>query len=292
MGFGGAALKLGSTALYALEFCCAAIILGIYSYFLSVEADRDVNIPVWQQAVTGLAGATVLYTIFAVLLTCFLGGKKIFAFLGILLDILCCGAMIAVAVLTRDGASKCSGRVQTPLGDGPANSKEGFGSNGRGDQITYSASLGTICKLNTACFAVAIIGAFLFLLSALVQVFLMKHHKKEKAFGPGPSNGYTKGSGMKFWQRRKANRTTGHRDPEVGTVPATTAGGLAVPAGTHDYRPSHDTAYTGSTVAAPPTGFATDKPVAGGYHTAPHVAPTANYANNGNTATYGSATNY
>jgi biotin transporter BioY len=75
MGFGGAALKFGSTALYALEFCCAAIILGIYSYFLSVEADRDVNIPVWQQAVTGLAGATVLYTIFAVLLTCFLGGK-------------------------------------------------------------------------------------------------------------------------------------------------------------------------------------------------------------------------
>merc|ERR1711964_897052 len=137
--------------------------------------------------------------------------------------------------------SKCSGRVETPLGDGPANSKEGFGSNGRGDQITYSASLGTICKLNTACFAVAIIGAFLFLLSALVQVFLMKHHKKEKAFGPGPS---------------------------------------------------HDTAYTGSTVAAPHTGFATDKPVTGGYHTAPHVAPTANYANNGNTATYGSATNY
>jgi hypothetical protein len=75
MGFGGAALKFTSTALYALEFCCAAIVLGIYSYFLSVEADRNVNIPVWQQAVTGLAGAVVLYTIFAVLLTCFLGGK-------------------------------------------------------------------------------------------------------------------------------------------------------------------------------------------------------------------------
>ena len=75
MGIGGAVLKFGSTALYALEFCCAAVILGIYSYFLAVQADRDVNIPVWQQAVTGLAGATVLYTIFAVLLTCCLGGK-------------------------------------------------------------------------------------------------------------------------------------------------------------------------------------------------------------------------
>lgn len=75
MGFGGAALKFGSTALYALEFCCAAIILGIYSYFLAVQADRDVHIPVWQQAVEGLSGAVVLYTMLAVLLTCCIGGK-------------------------------------------------------------------------------------------------------------------------------------------------------------------------------------------------------------------------
>lgn len=196
--------------------------------------------------------------------------------------------MIAIAVLTRDGASKCSGNVQTPLGNGPARSKEGFGSNGRGDQITYSASLGTICKLNTACFAVAIIAAVLFLLSALLQVLLMRHHKKEKRFGPGPSNGYTKGSGMKFWQRRKANRTTGSRDPEVAAVPAS-SGGLAAPAAAHDYRPSNDTAYTGSTVAAPNTGYDNHKPAGSGYHT----APTGSYPINGGTATYGnSATNY
>ena len=75
MALGSVALKSGSTALYALEFCCAAIVLGIYSYFLSVEADRNVNISMRQQAVTGLSGAVVLYTILAVLLTCFLGGK-------------------------------------------------------------------------------------------------------------------------------------------------------------------------------------------------------------------------
>ncbi|EMD69302.1 hypothetical protein COCSADRAFT_32047 [Bipolaris sorokiniana ND90Pr] len=288
MGFGGAALKFGSTAIYALEFCCAAIILGIYSYFLSVQADRDVNIPVWQQAVTGLSGAVVLYAIFAVLLTCCIGGKTIFAMLAILFNLLCCGAMIAIAVLTRDGAHSCSGNVKTPLGNGPARSKQGFGSNGQGNQITYSASLGTTCRLNTACFAVAIIGAFLFLLSALLQVALMRHHKKEKRFGPGPSNGYTKGSGMKFWQRRKANRTTGSRDPEVAAVPAAT-GGLAAPNGTHDYRPSHDTAYTGSTVASPNAGYDSHKPVGSGYHT----APAGNYAINGNTTTYGNtATNY
>jgi hypothetical protein len=159
MAIGGAILRFGSTLIYALAFCCAGIILGIYSYFLAVQADRDVTIPRWQQAVEGISGAVVLYTIFAVLLTCCLGGKKIFALLGIVLDLLCCGGMIAIAVLTRDGASSCSGNVQTPLGDGPASSREGFGSNGQGDQITYAASLGSICKLNTACFAVAIVGA-------------------------------------------------------------------------------------------------------------------------------------
>jgi hypothetical protein len=118
------------------------------------------------------------------------------------------------------------------------------------------------------CFAVAIIGAFFFLISAIVQVFLMRHHKKEKAFGPGPSNGYTKGSGVKFWQRNR--RTTGNRDPEVGTVP-TTQGGLAPQGAPHDYRPSHDTAYTGSTVAAPHNGYDSHKPVTGGFHTAPNT---------------------
>ncbi|KAL6710662.1 hypothetical protein ACN47E_007719 [Coniothyrium glycines] len=280
MAFGSVALKFGSTALYALEFCCAGIILGFYSYFLAVQSDRNQSIAVWQQAVTGMSGGVVLYTIFAVLLTCCLGGKTIFAFLGIILDILCCGAMIAIAVLTRDGAHSCTGFVNTPIGNGPADSKEGFGSDGQGNQITYASSLGTACRFNTASFAVAIIGAFLFLISVLLQLFLRRNHKKEKAFGPSPKNGYTKGSGVKFWQRnRKAQHTTAHRDPEVGTVPV--SGGLAPPAAHTDYRASHDTAYTGSTVAAPHAAVDSHKPLNGGYHT----APTGTYTNN-------AATNY
>ena len=183
--------------------------------------------------------------------------------------------MVAIAVLTRDGAHSCSGNVRTPLGNGSSDSKEGFGSNGQGNQVTYAASLGTACRLNTACFAVAILGALLFLISALIQLCLRRNHKKEKAFGPGPRNGYTKGSGVKFWQRNR--RSKGLRDPEVGTVPA--SGGLA-PAGHHDYRPSHDTAYTGSTVTAPGGAYEHNKPVTGGYHT----APTGTYNN--------TATNY
>jgi hypothetical protein len=152
MGLGGATLKLFQTLLYALEFCCAAIILGIYSYFLSVLADRNAPIYTWAKAVEGMSGAAVLYLIFAVLLT-------FFAFIAIVLNLLFCGAFVAIAVLTRDGAHSCKGNVSTPLGNGPASSKQGFGSNGQGNQITYAASLGTVCRLNTACFAVAIVGA-------------------------------------------------------------------------------------------------------------------------------------
>lgn len=160
MAFGGAALKLIQTFLYAVEFFCAGIILGIYSYFLSVLADRDLPIYTWPKAVEGISGAAVLYTIFAVLLTCFLGGKAFFAFLGIVLDVLFTGAFVALAVLTRDGAHSCTGNVDTPLGSGASDSKQGFGSsNGQGNQATYSASLGTICRLNSACFAVSILGA-------------------------------------------------------------------------------------------------------------------------------------
>jgi hypothetical protein len=300
MAVGGALLRILTTVLYALAFCCAGLILGIYSYFSAVQADRNATIPTWQQAVLGMAAAVVLYTIFAVLLTCFLGGKKIFALLGLVLDLLCAGAMIAIAVLTRDGAHSCSGNVETPLGNGDSESKEGFGSDGQGNKVTYSASLGSICTLNTICFAVAIIGALLLLLAIPLQLALSKHHKKEKRYGPGPSNGYTAGSGgMKFWQRKKARRSGLNRhDPEVGAVPvASTHGGLAAP--THDVRPSHDTAYTGSTVAPP--GAAYDgahhghkKTLSGGYHTAPVGTYQNTPTSYPNTTTYQNspATNY
>ena len=164
MAFGGAALKFFQTFLYLIEFCCAGIILGFYSYFLSVLADRNAPIYTWAKAVEGISGAAVLYTIMAVLLTFCLGGKMFFAFLGIVLDLLFCAGFVALAVLTRDGAHSCTGDVKTPLGNGDANSKQGFGSAGQGNQITYSAKLGTACRFNSACFAVSIIGALVVLI--------------------------------------------------------------------------------------------------------------------------------
>ena len=102
--------------------------------------------------------------IFAVLLTCFLGGLSFFALLAIVLDVCFVGCMIAIAVLTRDGADSCTGFVNTPLGNGPSNSKDpgygqggfGFGSN---RNLTYAPNLHLACRLNTAAFAVSIIAA-------------------------------------------------------------------------------------------------------------------------------------
>jgi hypothetical protein len=227
---------------------------GIYSYFLAVQADRDQGIPRWQKAVEGISGVAVLYTIAAVVLTCCLGGISFFAFTAIVLDILFVGGFIAIAVLTRHGASSCTGIVNTPLGIGNANANsEGFGNNGlgtgNGENLTYAVSPRNACRMNTAAFAVSIAAAFLFLVTALFQVFLVRKHKKEKRFGPGPSNNYTSGPAKRnFWQRKK--KTTTDRDVEKDVITPAPAGTLTTGHAT-DIRPSHDTAYTGSTVAAP-----------------------------------------
>jgi len=106
--------------------------------------------------------------------------------------------MIAIAVLTRDGVSQCTGTVDTPIGNGNSS-----------DESKANLSFGMACKLEKVTFAVAIIGIFLFLISILFQVLLARHHKREKRFGPSPANGYTSGSRRRWWRRNKS--------PEAGS---------------------------------------------------------------------------
>lgn len=285
-----------------------------------MRADRDQGIPNWQKAVEGISGIAVIYTIAAVVLTCCLGGISFFAFTAIVLDILFIGGFIAIAVLTRHGASSCSGIVNTPLGvaDATENSSDGYGSGGigtgEGENLTYSVSPRTACRLNTAAFAVSIIAVIIFIITAVLQVALVRRNKKEKRFGPSPANNYTSGPPKRnFWNRKK----NVDKDTELGaTGAAAGAGGLA--AGHHnDIRPSHETGYTGSTVAAPgdkydkvdgANGYGTQHQghaahgAHGGYYTQPQgtgVNPygydnTAPHAATTNQPTYttGTATNY
>ncbi|KAF2768068.1 hypothetical protein EJ03DRAFT_328628 [Teratosphaeria nubilosa] len=299
----GGFLRLFQTFLYALAFCCSGIILGIYSYFLSVLADRNAFISKSEKAVEGLSGAATLYLIFAVLLTCCLGGISFLAFVAVVLDVCFIGCMIAIAILTRHGASSCKGFVRTPLGSGEANQSTGGFGNG---DVVYSVHLRTACRLNTAAFAVSIIGAFLFLCTALMQVALVRSHKKEKRYGPSPDNNYTSGLGKKRGFFGKKNKNA-NKDTELGMTGTAVgagagAGGLA--AGHPDTRPSHDTAYTGSTMAGN-NGLVNDKvdttgavPHAthGGYYTQPQGTGVNPYGYDNTvpqpTYTTGTATNY
>jgi len=254
--FGGAALRVVTMLLYALAFACSAIILAIYSYFLAIQSQHNVAIASWEKAVEGMAGIGVVYTIFAVILTCCLGGFTFFAFLGIFLDILLVAAFIAIAVMTRDGRS-CSGNfVDTPIGDGNPNSQRG---NATRD---YGIKLHTACRMNTVAFAVAIIGAFLFLISALFQLWLGRHHQREKKYGPSPQNNYTAGSGVRFFKRKRGNKTAhaaAAKDAEAGYIP---------PAGhTNGHTLANDDTYVGNKYEAAPHNAGI--PTAGGYHTGP-----------------------
>lgn len=148
MKLGGVLLKSNSSLIRALEFLISLFVLGTFSYYIGVIHRNNLFVPTYIRAVEGIAGAAVIYTFLAVILTFFLGGVKLFAFLGIFLDLCFCGAFIAVAVLTRTGARSCSGRVLTPLGNGNA-SGTGIGGN----------RLNRICKLEKAIFAVAIANA-------------------------------------------------------------------------------------------------------------------------------------
>ncbi|SMY20328.1 unnamed protein product [Zymoseptoria tritici ST99CH_1A5] len=275
----GGFMRFTQTFIYFLAFLCSAVALGIYAYFLSVLADRDVGIPKYEKAVTGIAGAGVLYTIIAVVLTCCLGGIAFFGFLAILLDIAFVGGFIAIAILTRDGAHSCSGIIRTPLGRGPATSDGAGFDNGvlgsQDNEVTYAVSQRTACRLNKAVFAVSIIGAFLFLVAAAFQVLLVRSHKKEKRYGPSPANNYTSGSAKRnFWQRKKKEPVMA-RDAEMGS---TTSPPLAVPH--HDNRPSYETGTTVGGGNGHLTATQIDKVVgADGSHSGYYTQPTGTAAN-------------
>ncbi|OJJ44978.1 hypothetical protein ASPZODRAFT_70158 [Penicilliopsis zonata CBS 506.65] len=193
---GGVVLRFVSFAIRILQFLASAVILAIYSYFLAVLANHNVSIPRWVKAVEGLSGAAALYALLGILLTCCLGGVTFFAVLAVGLDVCFVAAMMAIAIMNRHGTQSCSGTVNTPLGDGDSSS----------DSSTTKANLGLTCRLEKTVFAVSMIGIFLFLFSILFQVLLARNHRRQKAFGPSPANGYTYEShrprGFLFWRRK------------------------------------------------------------------------------------------
>lgn len=98
----------------------------------------------------------------------------------------------------------------------------------------------------------------------LFELALMRHHKKEKRYGPSPSNNYTSGSRKRFGFGRRKNKTT--RDAELATM----GGGVAGDKHHNGIRPSHDTGVTGTTMGGTDATY-------GSNHPSGHVPASTNY---------------
>lgn len=135
--------------------------------------------------------------------------------------------------------------------------------------------------MNKVVLAVAIIGAFLFFISAFVQIWIGRHHQKQKRYGPSPANNYTRGNGIRFFRRRGGARSAhaaAAKDAEVGMISSGGVGGVAA-ADSVDPRyenPSTGT-YVGNKYETGTNGVGHHNglthnsgiPTAGGYHTGP-----------------------
>src|SRR5690348_10278173 len=102
----------------AVQFCCAAIVLALFSYFLATLSNHNMPIGVWVRAVEGISGAGVLYTILALLMLCCVPGRSFPSFILMILDVAFIGGFIYIATANRGGASSCDGEVDTAFGRG------------------------------------------------------------------------------------------------------------------------------------------------------------------------------
>lgn len=180
---GGLALKFLQWFIRGVQFCCCAVVLALFSYFLAYLHNNNQPISNHMKAVEGISGLGVLYTLLGLILLCCLAGIAFTSFIAIVLDICFAGAFIYVASRLGGGTRSCeSDFVETYLGRGDP----------RRTNILFTA-----CRMEKACLAVSIIAIFFFLFSAITEVFLARHHRREKRFGPSPANNYTSGSGTK-----------------------------------------------------------------------------------------------
>ncbi|KAI0434555.1 hypothetical protein F5Y09DRAFT_234913 [Xylaria sp. FL1042] len=208
----GFALKALQWFVRAIQFLSSAVALALFSYFLAVASGHNINIPTWAKAVEGIAGIGVLYTLLGLLLLCCVAGHPFASAIAIILDIAFIGAFIYVAQANRGGASSCRGTVNTVFGSHPASDHLGSG----------LPSYHQICQMHSAVLAVSIISIAFFIISALLEVALVRHRRKESRFGPSPGNNYTAGYGNRggFFSRfRRSKRGSEEEAINPNTLP-------------------------------------------------------------------------
>ncbi|KAI1352551.1 hypothetical protein F5Y01DRAFT_279691 [Xylaria sp. FL0043] len=207
----GLALKGLQWFVRAIQFLSSAVALALFSYFLAIASGHHINIPTWAKAVEGIAGIGVLYTLLGLLLLCCVVGHPFASAIAIILDIAFIGAYIYVAQANRGGASSCRGTVNTVFGTHSASDRVGSG----------LPSYHQICQMHSAVLAVSIISIAFFIISALLEVVLVRHRRKESRFGPSPDNNYTSGYGKRggFFSRFRRRKSGSEEAINPNTLP-------------------------------------------------------------------------
>jgi hypothetical protein len=151
----GLALKAIQWFIRGIQFCCAGLVLAIYSYYLATLHNHGLEIATWIRAVEGISGIATLYTISALVFLCCIAGYPLTSFLAIVLDVAFIGGFVYIAQANGGGAGNCKGYVNTPFGSG--DSETTVVDNGHGG-FTSLPSLHQACQLETACLAVSIVA--------------------------------------------------------------------------------------------------------------------------------------
>jgi len=185
-------LKFAQWFVRAVQFGCAAVVLGLTSYYLAAQTSNSLEVPTNERAVEGIAGAACVYTLSALLLLCFLAGFAVVSALAVALDILFIGAFIFVAWVYRRGAQDCDDVfVNTIFGLGPGGSRVSP-PEGADVGFTRLPTYGSACRMEKANMSLAILAIFFFLFSAVIEVMLVRNRsrvKHEEAAANGPKKG-------------------------------------------------------------------------------------------------------
>jgi hypothetical protein len=155
----GTALRTLKFFLRAVQFACAAIILSLFSYFLATLANHNLPTASWIRAVEAISGSAVLYVVLSVVAAIWFASatvRPLSALVSLTLDASFSIAFIYVAAANKGGSGSCTGYVETPFGNGDADTGVVTGTGG----WTALPSLRQACQMQTACLAVAVVGLY------------------------------------------------------------------------------------------------------------------------------------
>lgn len=161
----GGAMRLVSTGLYFVTFL-AGVLMTAFTAWVSLPLQSKTIFSITianlslqfivsfrgskrDLAIVAISAISMAYSFVAMCLTCCLAGLSFFALMGAIIDLFLMGAMIAVAVLNRDGRFGCA------PGDG------------------------TTCRLYVATFVLAVISLIAYLINGVVSILVRRSKKAD-----------------------------------------------------------------------------------------------------------------